>query len=313
VALALGVRTVQRNRDYRDELGMWEDVVACAPDNPRGHRNLGLLVGKRGEHERAIAHLSRAVALEPRYGDARQNLADELRAVGRAEEALAEYRAVLALAPTNPQVHNNIANLLEAQGRLAEAVEHYEAAVRADPGYAVAWDNYGVARVRADQVAAAIPLFRRAIAADPTLATAHLHLGLALEALGQAREALPALREALRLDPSARGALRALIRIRAMAAEPDLLDPLEAVRLAEQLTAGGTRGSAEDLALLAGAYAHAGRFADAVRAGERALARARETGDEEERAAIEQSLECFRAGRVCDDRAAHVGGSQRAV
>jgi len=311
VALALGVRTAQRNLDYRDELGMWEDVVACAPDNPRGHRNLGGLLGKRGEHERAIAHLSRAVALEPRYTDARQNLADELRVAGKTDEALAEYLAVLALMPSNPQVHNNVANLLQAKNRVAEAFAHYEAAVRADPGYAVAWDNYGVAKVLADDYAGAVPLFERAIAADPTLSAAHLHLGLALEALGQTRAALGPLREALRLDPRSRGAMRGLVRIYAMATEVDVRNTTEAIRLAEQLTLGGTQGSSEDLTLLAIAYAYAGRFAEAVAAAERALAQAVNSGEDDERAEIERSLECYRQGRVCDDRSAREGAPSR--
>lgn len=305
VILALGWRTAVRNRDYRSEIGMWEDVVACAPGNPRGHRNLGLLVGKRGEHERAVFHLRRAVEIEPRYTEARQNLADELRLLGHVEEALREYRAVLAVVPNNAQVHNNLANLLQAQGDTAGAVRHYEAAVAADPGYALAWDNFGVAKAQSEDYAGAVALFRRAIRADPGLASAHLHLGLALEALGRSAEAVEPLREALRLDPQARGALRGLVRIGAAQADPALIDAAEAVRLAEQLTAGGRAGTADDLALLAGAYALAGRFPEAVRAAELARMRA----DDAERAIIDQRIGCYRAGHRCEERSQAVAGA----
>lgn len=305
VVIALGWRTAVRNRDYREEIGMWEHVVACAPGNPRGHRNLGLLVGKRGEHERAVFHLRRAVEIEPRYAEARQNLADELRILGRIDDAMREYRAVLALAPDNAQVHNNLANLLQAQGRFADAVRHYEAAVAADPGFALAWDNYGVAKAQADDYAGAVPLFRRAIEADPGLASAHLHLGLALEALGRPAEAVGPMREALRIDPQSRGALRGLVRIAVAAADPALVGAAEAVGLAERLTDGGRRGSAEDLGLLAEAYGLAGRFADAVRAAELA----REGANDEERAAIDRQIACYRAGRRCDERSRAAAGA----
>lgn len=294
--VGLGVRTAMRNLDYREEWRMWEDVTACAPQNPRGHGNLGLWLNRRGEHERAVEHLSRAVALAPDYWEAHANLGGALRTLGRFDEALVHYRKALEYRPDQPILHYRVAGILRQQGELAEALRHYEAAVGGLPGFAEAWDEYGVAKVLADDFAGAVPLFRRAIAADPARASAHLHLGLALEALGDEREAVGALREALRLDPTSHGALRGLVRLLVEAADPGLRDPAEAVRLAEALTRGGTRGSPEERAWLAAAYASAGRFTEAVAAAERA----RELADPQGRAALERKLACYRRGRSCD-------------
>jgi len=236
------------------------------------------------------------VALAPDYWVAHANLAGALRTLGRIDEALAHYQKVLALGVDRPIIHYRIAGILQRQGKLAEAFPHYEAAVAGLPNFAEAWDEYGVAKVLADDFAGAVPLFRRAIAVDPRRDAAHLHLGLALAALGEEREAVAALREALRLNPRARRALRGLARILTETTDPALRDPVEAVRVAEELTRGGTQGSVEELGWLAAAYARAGRFPDAAGVVERARAQA----DAAARMALDRDLACYRAGRLCE-------------
>lgn len=296
VTVALGARTAARNLDYREERRMWVDVIECAPHNPRAHANLGAWLNRHREYERAIEHLSRAIALAPDYWVAHANLAGALRTLGRIDEALAHYQKVLALGVDRPIIHYRIAGILQRQGKLAEAFPHYEAAVAGLPNFAEAWDEYGVAKVLADDFAGAVPLFRRAIAVDPRRDAAHLHLGLALAALGEEREAVAALREALRLNPRARRALRGLARILTETTDPALRDPVEAVRVAEELTRGGTQGSVEELGWLAAAYARAGRFPDAAGVVERARAQA----DAAARMALDRDLACYRAGRLCE-------------
>jgi len=275
---------------------MWVDVIECAPHNPRAHRNLGVWLNRHREYERAIEHLSRAIALDPDYWVAHANLAGALRTLGRMDEALAHYQKVLALGVDRPIIHYRIAGILQRQGKLAEAFPHYEAAVAGLPNVAEIWDEYGVAKVLADDFAGAVPLFRRAIAVDPRRDAAHLHLGLALETLGEEREAVAALREALRLNPRGRRALRGLARILTETTDPALRDPAEAVRVAEELTRGGTQGSVEELGWLAAAYARAGRFEDAAAVAERARTQA----DAAARTTLDRDLACYRAGRLCE-------------
>ena len=45
-----------RNEVYRGKVGIWEDAVLKAPDNPRVHTNLGALLQNQGESERAFRH-----------------------------------------------------------------------------------------------------------------------------------------------------------------------------------------------------------------------------------------------------------------
>jgi len=50
-----GSLTLQRNEDYRSELGIWRDTVEKRPDNPRAHSTLGQLLQQSGQLPEAIA------------------------------------------------------------------------------------------------------------------------------------------------------------------------------------------------------------------------------------------------------------------
>ncbi len=41
IAVLFGLRTIERNRDWRDGMTLWSGVVAAAPESARGHDNLG--------------------------------------------------------------------------------------------------------------------------------------------------------------------------------------------------------------------------------------------------------------------------------
>jgi hypothetical protein len=74
LALLLAAATVLRNRDYRDEVALWQASVARAPHNARAWNNLGFAQHLAGDDGAARASYERALALDPGYGKARLNL-----------------------------------------------------------------------------------------------------------------------------------------------------------------------------------------------------------------------------------------------
>jgi Flp pilus assembly protein TadD len=82
--------------------------------------------------------------------------------------------------------------------------------------------------------------------------------------------------------------------IRATAKEPDLRDLAGAVQLAERACELSEYQDAESLAILATAYAHAGRPAEAKVATGRAIDRARKSGNAALAGAIQKTLETSR-------------------
>src|SRR3546814_2253079 len=82
-----------------------------------------------GRAESAAHYYRRALALDPRYADAHNNLAILLESRGRFEEAAAHLEKAIALRPDSPSAYGNRGNLLRRQGRLVEAEESYRRAI----------------------------------------------------------------------------------------------------------------------------------------------------------------------------------------
>jgi hypothetical protein len=86
-----------------DALADFSAALACAPQLPEAHRNLGVLHGEARRWGPAIAALERAVELYPGDLDALLNLALCRHAAGDHDGALAELEIVELLAPGHPR------------------------------------------------------------------------------------------------------------------------------------------------------------------------------------------------------------------
>jgi len=124
---------------------------------------------------------------------------------------------------------------------------------------------------------------------------------VAREQLGDADAAIRCYREALRRDPGALTAANNLAWILATHARPELRDPAEAVRVAEE----AARRAAEEPPMLvdtlAAAHAAVGRFPEAIAEAERAVRLAEARGDADSAAASRRRLALYREGRAYVD------------
>jgi len=206
MAIGLGVLTVDRNRDYRTDAGIWEDAVRKHPGNYRAHYNLGTALAKLpGRRPEALAQYEEAVRLQPDYPEAHFNLGNELvKEPGRQQEAIAHYEEALRLRPDYVEVHCNLATeLAKIPGRLPEAIAHHEEALRLEPDFPEAHNNLAneLARTPGRQ-AEAIAHYEAALRLKPDYAEAHNNLAAQLAAIpGRQPEAIAHYKEALRLKP----------------------------------------------------------------------------------------------------------------
>ncbi|HKQ48928.1 MAG TPA: tetratricopeptide repeat protein [Phycisphaerae bacterium] len=155
VALALGVRTHLRNRDYASAGRMWAGIVARYPQSARALNNLGAAYLDDGKLEEAERHYRRAVAAAPTMYEARYNLGHVLMLLGRGDEAIEH----LSIAATNAEVYPNamldLGTIFASKGRLDSAISCFHEAIRAQPENADAHFNMGLAlKARGDLAAA---------------------------------------------------------------------------------------------------------------------------------------------------------------
>lgn len=235
VAIALGVATVIRTREYRSPLTMAETVLARWP-TASAHNLVGTELVAVGRHDEAIQHFRTAAAEFPA---ARYHLGSELLATGHADEGIAmleifvkqephqvaarssliaigrEYEArqnwssaldaftqILAVEPSDADAHGLVGDALSGQGAFAAAIPHYQIYLRAHPADAGAWSALGVAVISCGQTDEAVAAFRNAVGVEP--ANPHFRQNLARSLLekGEVHEAAEQAQQATTLAPN---------------------------------------------------------------------------------------------------------------
>ncbi len=129
---------------------IYNRLLARAPDSPVALHNLGNIVFKRGETERAVELYERAIAAHPDYLAAHFHLADGLVRAGRFREAYRTYEHVLELEPTNAHEVALFDDALYGMASLDIKMGAYERAgrlltalLRENPHHEAAYQAYG--------------------------------------------------------------------------------------------------------------------------------------------------------------------------
>lgn len=194
--------TVGRNRDYHDDLVMWQDVLTKRPENPRGHLGLGTSLFARDDPEGAEQSFRRAIELKPQYADAHYNLGNALRVQDRYAEAADAYRGCLRYNKLHAKAWYNLGNALKNLERFQEAIEAYGNAVRVKPDHLSAWINLGNTLTQLGRLDEAVAAYRRALELNPKYANARFNFGRALQKQGKFEEALEQFRLASDYAPN---------------------------------------------------------------------------------------------------------------
>lgn len=192
---------------YYDGLGRNEDALRefekalAIRANPDTLNNLGVLYGKTGHYDKAVAALKRAVLLAPLDADPHKNLGVVYSSRGLYEEALAEYRLALARSPDNADLRISMGSAYEGLSRFDEAIAEYRVALKRNPMIADSINNSGIALFKKGDFDGALNKYRVAAALSPGMAQVHYNMGMALMKEKRYKEAEQAFRETLRLKP----------------------------------------------------------------------------------------------------------------
>jgi tetratricopeptide (TPR) repeat protein len=214
---ALGLTTLQIDRDVDRAVDLLERSVELDPKNARAHLYLGSAYGEKAQRGSIFTAMrvagkvkdefARAVELDPSWVDARMGLLqfyllapgiaggsvdkarEQAEAIGRLDAA----RGFLAQATIAQHESEDPLPLLEKAVRAAGADVKTALPVRNQLGYAL---------LRVKRVDEAIENFRAAVAMAPDRANPHDSLGDGLAAKGDLDAALASYRRALEIDPA---------------------------------------------------------------------------------------------------------------
>jgi Tfp pilus assembly protein PilF len=152
VIVALGARTVLRNRDWKNNLNLYSSSVRSAPGSAKLHSDLAREYMKSKQFRSAANEFQAALQIYPEYSDA-------LEYFGLLESSQGNYRAAVRLMESavhltdrgNPDYDEMVANLAAVSiqsGQLDKALELLDREIAESPGYSRAWSNRGVIRYK---------------------------------------------------------------------------------------------------------------------------------------------------------------------
>ena len=286
-------RRVRWGQNSTDEMGdLWVQVLTRTTEDRAVLRND---FGRKVMTEDAAGY---ETILQSDPGNARlhEAAAAIYLVLNRPDKAIAHLTDALRINPESLEAHYNLATALVRQQRLDEAFDHFQQALRINPDYAAVHVNLGVVLRAQNQLDAATEHFQRALQLDPGNAAAHTNLGGTLAARRQLADAILQYRLALQTDPDLLEALTDLAWILATSRDVDIRVPAEAVRLAERAAALTGRQNVRALETAAAAYAANSQFSQAVVAQQRAVDLAEAAGSRSVADQLRVRLDLYRRG-----------------
>jgi protein O-mannosyl-transferase len=284
------------DKQLDEAIVQYRQAIRINPEYAAAHNSLGKALAETGHSDAAVTEYRMAIKLNPAYADAHNNLAVIFVDRGQLDPAIDEFRRALAIKPEYALAQKNLAKALAKKGRYDEAIAAYRNAIKSDPDSADAHNDLGVILATRGQLDMAITEFRKALALRPDFADVHGNLGTALQQQGKMPEALTQWREEVRLQPNNLRAVNQLAWTMATWPAASVRNGAEAAELAQWAVKLSGGKEPVPLGTLAAAYAEAGRFAEAVKAAEQAIALAAARNDAVTADTLRRQCQRYRAG-----------------
>jgi len=122
-------------------------------------------------------------------------------AAGNAAQAVAHLQKAIALDPASPELQHNLGAAYVAKGELRSALPCFERAVSMNPVFVPSLMAAGYVHVQLREFTEALPWYDRVLAVDPGQAEAHYWIGYSYNEMGQYSAAAQALEQAVALRP----------------------------------------------------------------------------------------------------------------
>jgi len=122
--------SLQQSGEWEEAKLLYERAIAADPGYCDAMDNLGLLLRQQGDLQGAIDWYLRSIDVAPQNTIARMNLAVAYDYQGKADLAAEQYEQIIAIDPATPEGFYGLAGIYLNQERYAQAVPYYREAAR---------------------------------------------------------------------------------------------------------------------------------------------------------------------------------------
>jgi arylsulfatase A-like enzyme/Tfp pilus assembly protein PilF len=197
----------------REAITQFRRYLELVPTSSYAHQWIAICHLRLGDREAALREAEAALALDPRFTDARVLKAGVLATRGEHEEAIQVLREAISTDPAKPMIRLDLARVLAEAGHGEEARAEYDAVLRLEPDSVPALTGLGALLAGQGDLAGAEAALRRALGHEPEATQARFNLAQVLERAKRPSEAAAEYRR-LAEDEKAPAELRATARAR---------------------------------------------------------------------------------------------------
>lgn len=159
VLVALGARTIVRNRDWRDNLTLWSTDARAVPNSAKIHIMLGSAYVDTGQFARAPQEMEAALRIYPEFPEAMEAYGLLLSGEGKYQEAGRMLERAFYMVkrgyPNYDGMAVNLAVLYIQTGHIDGALDVLNREIAEAPGYTRAWAARALAHYKNGETAAA--------------------------------------------------------------------------------------------------------------------------------------------------------------
>jgi predicted O-linked N-acetylglucosamine transferase (SPINDLY family) len=156
---------------------------------------------KEQDLDRAVICFREAIALQPDYVAAYNQLGNALQTLEQSDEAIAAYQKILEINPNVAAAHCNLGSIWQMQEKFEEAIAAYQRAIQLKPDFALAHSNLGGLLASQRRFVEAETYLSQALQLQPQTVELHQQLGNILRQVGKIEEGMICFRNAIKLNP----------------------------------------------------------------------------------------------------------------
>jgi len=166
VIIALSVRTIVRNADWRNGLTLFSHDIKYSKGSFNLENNIGVELFRAGKIDEAVDHFRKSIVLQSRWSVSQNNLGAILERNGDLDGALAQYKKAIEISDYY-LAYENLANLLLRLGKTEEAKIFMENALKKLPYNINLNMTLAVVYYQEGRIGDTIALLERVLRADP--------------------------------------------------------------------------------------------------------------------------------------------------
>lgn len=194
ILFAYSVKTIARNRDWKDNFTLFEADITTSPNSARAHESLAITytdtainsidpVAKSSFFNKAIKQYDVALKILPDYSEALYNMGWNYYSMENYDSAAAVFERCIKVDPAYVSAYQDLGVIYFNRKNYTQAISVFESGLRANPNNADLYGNIGAAFYNMNKFDSSVVYLQRALNLNPRLNSARETLQKAQNAL----------------------------------------------------------------------------------------------------------------------------------